>query len=538
MSETKQINQINQERFMSMINKQEYELLDDKYVILNLLGSGYTSDVFVCYGLLEKQFYAAKIFKEKTFEKINHNFKTELDSMISCDHTNILKIINFKSQGKKAKLKLRITDDSYLIDKEELLEKNFQDKSKIENFLTTYYKTYSIKQDIYYFCLELCEKMELFDYVFYSKAGIGEDIARVFFKRILNGIDYLHNEKNIAHRDIKTENLFLNDDFEVKIGDFGFSKIMSTDSKFTKTSLGTPGYEAPEVIEGKFYIPKAYDMFSLGIVLFTITYGFPPFKEARKNDSHYRYVAYNKKDVFWEKHSKRINPSTSFKNLIDSLIDYDFNTRATVKDVFNSLWLNEKEGLVEEENAINKLKSLYPSICKAKAESIETMTVEKNNNDGCNNNMNYQYRNIETNMHEEFEHAFTQEDISSLKIDYLCSENYTHLIEKSKFKFKLNLPAESNEINEDPNISILKYIYLSIKNIAELITIQINEKLINVEINYCDDTSYSIKVFFNIEISYYDPNFIVCFYPSSNISLFSFNDLFEKIKNELRSLID
>jgi serine/threonine protein kinase len=403
--------------------------------------------------------------------------------------------------------------------------------------MTVHYKTYSIKEDVYYFCLELCEKLELFDYVFYSKAGLGEDIARVLFKRILKGIDYLHTEKNIAHRDIKTENLFLNDDFEIKIGDFGFSKIVSSDNKLTKTSLGTPGYEAPEVIEGKFYKPMAYDMFSLGIVLFTITYGFPPFKEARKTDSHYRYVAYNKKDVFWEKHSKRISPSTNFKILINSLIEYDFNTRATVKDVFNSIWLNEKGGLVEEENAINKLKSLYPSVCKAKTESIETMTIEKHYS--CNN-INYQYRNIESNRNEDFRQTFSQEEISSLEVNYLNTVGYNSILKNSKYIFQLHLNPDIDDLNENPILSILEYMYISISNIAEFTKMKTNENKIQVEIDYRDDENScnTIKVQFNIEIAYFDPNFVICLYPYSNISLFKFNDIFENIKIELKSLIE
>ena len=51
-----------------------------------------------------------------------------------------------------------------------------------------------------------------------------------------------------------------------------------------KTCVGTQGYEAPEVLEGKQYEAKLYDMFSLGVVLFAMTFGFPPFKEARKSD--------------------------------------------------------------------------------------------------------------------------------------------------------------------------------------------------------------------------------------------------------------
>ena len=84
----------------------------------------------------------------------------------------------------------------------------------------------------------------------------------------------------------------------------------------TRTTVGTPGYEAPEVLEGRPYCPKAYDIFSSGVCLFIMTFGFPPFKEAKKTDKNYRYFYYNKENEYWSRLSNKINPSKEIKKLL------------------------------------------------------------------------------------------------------------------------------------------------------------------------------------------------------------------------------
>lgn len=98
-----------------------------------------------------------------------------------------------------------------------------------------------------YILLELANGGSLFDYV--AEAGrFEEKYARHFFKQLLEGVAYLHSS-GITHRDLKSDNLLLDDDFNLKIADFGFAApIKGHDgSGILKEKLGTPGYMAPEL---------------------------------------------------------------------------------------------------------------------------------------------------------------------------------------------------------------------------------------------------------------------------------------------------
>ena len=98
-----------------------------------------------------------------------------------------------------------------------------------------------------------------------------EEYACKIVKDILNAISYLHDYKNIAHRDLKLSNIIFADsspDAEIKLIDFGLSKLMTT-SEYTHSLVGTRNYIAPEVYlkgyQGSGY-NKSCDMWSIGII--------------------------------------------------------------------------------------------------------------------------------------------------------------------------------------------------------------------------------------------------------------------------------
>lgn len=78
---------------------------------------------------------------------------------------------------------------------------------------------------MFFIVLELVEEGDLFFFVKakYQKGGMDESIARFYFKQLLSAIEYLHQEAGVVHRDLKPENLLLDQDFNLKIGDFGLS---------------------------------------------------------------------------------------------------------------------------------------------------------------------------------------------------------------------------------------------------------------------------------------------------------------------------
>jgi serine/threonine protein kinase len=107
---------------------------------------------------------------------------------------------------------------------------------------------------IQYIAFKLAEHGDLFDLIS-EKGPLTEQMARFCFRQILDGVNFFH-QKGIAHRDLKLENLLIDDQFDVKIADFGFAAFTTRtlpDGKATNIltdNIGTRGYKAPEIDNG------------------------------------------------------------------------------------------------------------------------------------------------------------------------------------------------------------------------------------------------------------------------------------------------
>lgn len=138
------------------------------------------------------------------------------------------------------------------------------------------------EKDIY-LVTERCKGGELFDRIVEENFFSEHDAAKIF-RQILFSLNYCHAQ-GIAHRDIKPENFLFETkakDSDLKIIDFGLSKILTKDEKGGKKSLermdtkaGTPSYVSPEVLAGNYGIDC--DMWSAGCVLYILLCGYPPF---------------------------------------------------------------------------------------------------------------------------------------------------------------------------------------------------------------------------------------------------------------------
>jgi len=119
-------------------------------------------------------------------------------------------------------------------------------------------------EEVFYVVMELCANSEAFDYVELA-GGLKDKYARQVFGQLIDGLAYIH-KKNIAHRDMKLENCFLDKDCNLKIADFGLQKAFAGPyGGELKTRVGTPNYMAPELLGGKEpYNGPAVDIFACG----------------------------------------------------------------------------------------------------------------------------------------------------------------------------------------------------------------------------------------------------------------------------------
>ena len=104
--------------------------------------------------------------------------------------------------------------------------------------------------DFIYILLELCQNQTLSDLIRRRKR-LTELEAQCFLLQIISGLKYMHSHR-VIHRDIKLGNIFIDENMEIKIGDFGLAAKLEYDGERKRTICGTPNYMAPEIIDGKF----------------------------------------------------------------------------------------------------------------------------------------------------------------------------------------------------------------------------------------------------------------------------------------------
>jgi len=182
--------------------------------------------------------------------------------------------------------------------------------------------SYFEDQNFVYVVLELCRKKSLME-LHKRRSAITEPETRYFMKQILLGCEYLHAQQ-IIHRDLKLGNIFLNDDLEIKIGDFGLATCVQYDGEKKRTLCGTPNYIAPEVL-GKKGHSYEVDVWSIGCILYTLLVGKPPFETQSLKDTYNR-IKRNEYHV-----PSKIGPYA--KDLINRLLQHDPTKRPPVTEI-------------------------------------------------------------------------------------------------------------------------------------------------------------------------------------------------------------
>jgi len=219
--------------------------------------------------------------------------------------------------------------------------------------------------------LEYAPGGELFDILYYTSA-LKEKVARTYFKQIINGLEACHNA-NVVHRDLKPQNLLLDAKYNLKITDFGLSKIIQSDadSIMKTTYVGTRGYQAPELLLNQKYDLKC-DIFSVGVILFILLAGYPPFEQASKTDKWFKPLIKGNIDKFWKAHSKSpIFQIPEAKDLLTRMLCFDATKRIDMNGIKNHKWFNGET--LKQKELINEIRDRHRKAEKKRRQDVRKM---------------------------------------------------------------------------------------------------------------------------------------------------------------------
>ena len=192
------------------------------YVLLSTLGLGSTGKVKLAEHKITGKKVAIKIIKKSTVEQqpdLAVKIRREISLMRLFDHPHLLQLVDVMES-----------------------------------------------QQHLYIILEYASHGELFDFLVESGSLSVEDALK-FFRQIIFGLEFLHNHA-ICHRDLKPENILLDEFDNIKIADFGLARWMK--SNIAETSCGSPHYASPEIIKGEPYDGRKSDIWSAGVVFYTL----------------------------------------------------------------------------------------------------------------------------------------------------------------------------------------------------------------------------------------------------------------------------
>lgn len=217
----------------------------DKYAKGKLLGKGGFAKCYVGTCLRSKTDYALKIVQKKSLLKLKSRlkFKSEVNIHRSLSHEYIVRFDRF-----------------------------------FEDSLNAYIR------------LELCSNNSMSE-LQKRRKRLTEPEARYFLTQLVSGMAYLHANL-IIHRDLKLGNLFIDGNMCIKIGDFGLATKLTFPTERKRTVCGTPNYIAPEILEGKDGHSFEVDIWAIGVIIYTMIVGRPPF-ECKDVKSTYKKILAN-----------------------------------------------------------------------------------------------------------------------------------------------------------------------------------------------------------------------------------------------------
>ncbi|XP_051950334.1 MAP/microtubule affinity-regulating kinase 4-like isoform X1 [Xyrauchen texanus] len=268
------------------------------------------------------------------------------NSMASCSdelpHIGNYRLVKTIGKGNFAKVKLArhiLTGKEVaikIIDKTQLnptsLQKLFREVRIMKNLhhpnIVQLFEVIETEKTLY-LVMEYASGGEVFDYLV-SHGRMKEIEARAKFRQIVSAVHYCH-QKNIVHRDLKAENLLLDADANIKIADFGFSNEFTLGNKLD-TFCGSPPYAAPELFQGKKYDGPEVDIWSLGVILYTLVSGSLPFDGQNLKELRERVLRGKYRVPFYM--------STDCEGILRRFLVLNPSKRCTLEQVMKDKWMN------------------------------------------------------------------------------------------------------------------------------------------------------------------------------------------------------
>ncbi|MFS7988165.1 putative protein kinase CAMK-CAMKL-CHK1 family [Helianthus anomalus] len=180
-----------------------------------------------------------------------------------------------------------------------------------------------------YFVLEYARGGELFAKV--AKSRFSEHLSRRYFQELISVVGYCHS-RGVFHRDLKLENLLLDEKWKLKVTDFGLSAVTNQirNDGLLHTVCGTPAYVAPEILLKNGYDGAKVDIWSCGIILFALNSGYLPFNDSNLMVMYRKILTGEFRIPRWT--------SPELKRLLSRLLDTNPVTRITVDEILKDPW--------------------------------------------------------------------------------------------------------------------------------------------------------------------------------------------------------
>ena len=228
-----------------------------------------------------------------------------------------------------------------------------------------------------YILLEMCTNQTLND-LCKRRKRLSEFEAKYYLFQMVDSLRYLQRNR-IIHRDLKLGNLFLSEKLEIKLGDFGLAARLEFDNEKRHTVCGTPNYLAPEVLNNRTGHSYEVDVWSLGVVLYALVLGRPPFETAEVKKT---YEKIKKCSYKFPEHTKT---SDEFKNVIKRIFQLDPAKRPTLDQILEDPFLNGGEGIPKTMHISTLAMTPTPSMIDqmlAKTHTSKPKENTKNNTSG------------------------------------------------------------------------------------------------------------------------------------------------------------